>query len=178
MSTAILEKISENAKAVDKNQIPARYGLELLGAQKLFVRDSLRDTARQLRQIAGEDLSVAFGIWAHTMVITYLRTAGTEYAHRILPSLEAGGRPGVTGMAPAFKEAAGAGTIDLTATPVDGGIRLNGRLASIWRNCATMRARSCACGVVVSAMACCQASPSRSAITSPVADQSSALVGK
>ena len=129
MSTAILEKISENAKAVDKNQIPARYGLELLGAQKLFVRDSLRDTARQLRQIAGEDLSVAFGIWAHTMVITYLRTAGTEYAHRILPSLEAGGRPGVTGMAPAFKEAAGAGTIDLTATPVDGGIRLNGRLA-------------------------------------------------
>ena len=129
MSTAILEKISENAKAVDKNQIPARYGLELLGAQKLFVRDSLRDTARQLRQIAGEDLSVAFGIWAHTMVITYLRTAGTEYAHRILPALETGERPGVTGMAPAFKEAAGAGTIDLTATPVDGGIRLNGRLA-------------------------------------------------
>lgn len=129
MGSAILEKIAENAKAVDKNEIPARYGLELLGEQKLFIRDSLRDTARQLRRIAAEDLSVAFSIWAHTMVITYLRTADTAYAHELLPVLETGRRPGVTGMAPAFKEAAGAGTIDLAATPVEGGYRLNGRLA-------------------------------------------------
>lgn len=129
MGSAILEKIAENAKAVDKNEIPARYGLDLLGEQKLFIRDSLRDTARQLRQIAAEDLSVAFSIWAHTMVITYLRTADTAYAHELLPVLEAGQRPGVTGMAPAFKEAAGAGTIDLAATPVEGGFRLSGRLA-------------------------------------------------
>lgn len=129
MDSAILEKIAENAKAVDKNQVPASHGLQLLGEQKLFVRDNLRDTARQLRRIAAEDLSVAFSIWAHTMVITYLRTAGTEYAQNILPTVEAGERPGVTGMAPAFKEAAGAGTIDLTATPVKGGFHINGRLA-------------------------------------------------
>ncbi|GAB3707123.1 acyl-CoA dehydrogenase [Corynebacterium nasicanis] len=129
MSTALLETIAGNAKAVDRNELPARYGLELLGAQQLFIRDNLRDTARQLREIAAVDLSVAFGVWAHTMVITYLREADTDYVRYVLPALENGSRPGVTGMAPAFKEAAGAGTIDLTATPTEDGYLLNGKLA-------------------------------------------------
>ncbi|EEW50655.1 hypothetical protein HMPREF0290_0743 [Corynebacterium efficiens YS-314] len=129
MSTTILDTIAENAKAVGKNEIPARYGLELLGEQNLFLHDTLTETARQLRDIAARDLSVAFSIWAHTMVIKYLKTADTDYARAVLPELELGGRPGVTGMAPAFKEAAGAGAIDLELTPVDGGFRLNGKLA-------------------------------------------------
>lgn len=121
MTTALLNTIAGNAKAVDRNELSARYGIELLG--------SLQETARQLREIATVDLSVAFGIWAHTMVITYLRTADTDYVRYVLPALENGTRPGVTGMAPAFKEAAGAGTIDLTATPAEDGYVLNGTLA-------------------------------------------------
>ena len=35
---------------------------------------------------------------------------------------------GVTGMASAFKDAAGCGSLDLAATPVDGGYRLSGTL--------------------------------------------------
>lgn len=129
MSNTLLGKIAENAKAVDKNEIPARYGLGLLGEQKLFIRENLSETARQLRDIAAQDLSVAFSIWAHTMTITYLKTADTDYANGILPVLEEGVRPGVSGMAPAFKEAAGAGEIDLALSPVAGGFRLDGKLA-------------------------------------------------
>lgn len=129
MDNALLEKIAENAKAVDKNELPARYGLELLGEQRLFIRDTLTETARQLREIAAQDLSVAFSTWAHTMVITYLKTSDTDYVHSILPELESGKRPGVTGMAPAFKEAAGAGKIDLELIPVEGGFSLSGKLA-------------------------------------------------
>lgn len=121
MTTALLNTIAGNAKAVDRNELSARYGIELLG--------SLQETARQLREIATVDLSVAFGIWGHTIVITYLRTADTDYVRYVLPALENGTRPGVTGMAPAFKEAAGAGTIDLTATPAEDGYVLNGTLA-------------------------------------------------
>jgi len=129
MTTALLDTIAGNAKAVDRNELSARYGIELLGSQQLFIRENLQETARQLREIAAVDLSVAFGIWAHTMVITYLRTADTNYVRYVLPALENGTRPGVTGMAPAFKEAAGAGTIDLTATPAEDGYVLNGTLA-------------------------------------------------
>ena len=129
MTTALLDTIAGNAKAVDRNELSARYGIELLGSQQLFIRENLQETARQLREIAAVDLSVAFGIWAHTMVITYLRTADTDYVRYVLPALENGTRPGVTGMAPAFKEAAGAGTIDLTATPAEDGYVLNGTLA-------------------------------------------------
>lgn len=129
MATALLDTIAGNAKAVDRNELSARYGIELLGSQQLFIRENLQETARQLREIAAVDLSVAFGIWAHTMVITYLRTADTDYVRYVLPALENGTRPGVTGMAPAFKEAAGAGTIDLTATPAEDGYVLNGTLA-------------------------------------------------
>ena len=129
MATALLDTIAGNAKAVDRNELSARYGIELLGSQQLFIRENLQETARQLREIAAVDLSVAFGIWAHTMVITYLRTADTDYVRYVLPALENGTRPGVTGMAPAFKEAAGAGSIDLTATPAEDGYVLNGTLA-------------------------------------------------
>lgn len=129
MTTALLDTIAGNAKAIDRNELSARYGIELLGSQQLFIRENLQETARQLREIAAVDLSVAFGIWAHTMVITYLRTADTDYVRYVLPALENGTRPGVTGMAPAFKEAAGAGTIDLTATPAEDGYVLNGTLA-------------------------------------------------
>ncbi|MDO5670769.1 MAG: acyl-CoA dehydrogenase [Corynebacterium sp.] len=129
MATALLDTIAGNASAVDRNELSARYGIELLGSQQLFIREDLQATARQLREIAAVDLSVAFGIWAHTMVITYLRQADTPYVRYVLPALENGTRPGVTGMAPAFKEAAGAGTIDLTATPTEDGYVLNGKLA-------------------------------------------------
>ena len=87
MATALLDTIAGNAKAVDRNELSARYGIELLGSQQLFIRENLQETARQLREIAAVDLSVAFGIWAHTMVITYLRTADTDYVRYVLPAL-------------------------------------------------------------------------------------------
>ena len=129
LDTALLDTIAGNAKAVDKNELSARYGIELLGHQGLFRRSPLLDEARRLREIASVDLSVAFGIWAHSMVITYLRQADTDYVRYVLPALENGSRPGVTGMAPAFKEAAGAGSIELTLTPAEDGWTLDGKLA-------------------------------------------------
>lgn len=124
----VLATIADRAKAVDKNEIPARYGIELLGQRGEILREDLLERARQLREIASVDLSVAFGLWAHSMVATYLQTADTAYAHELLPTVLQGQRPGVTGMAAAFKEAAGAGEIELHAERVEDGYVLTGKL--------------------------------------------------
>ncbi|GAB2497510.1 Acyl-CoA dehydrogenase [Corynebacterium atrinae] len=124
----VLATIAEQAKGVDNNEISARYGIELLGQRDEILRGDLLERVRQLREIASVDLSVAFGLWAHTMVVTYLQTADTAYARELLPELLQGRRPGVTGMASAFKEAAGAGQIDLRAERTEGGYLLNGKL--------------------------------------------------
>lgn len=131
----LITTVTDNAKAVDKAELSARYILELLAARdQLSVgapRNSaggLLEMARIIRELSRHDLSVAFSVWAHRMSIEYLKTSGTDYALGLAAQLESGARPGVTGMAGAFKEAAGCGQIDLDAQWVDGGIRVNGKL--------------------------------------------------
>jgi alkylation response protein AidB-like acyl-CoA dehydrogenase len=62
------------------------------------------------------------------MVVEYLLTAATPFSIAAADRLLTGTTLGVTGMASAFKEAAGCGSLDLTATPVDGGYRLSGSI--------------------------------------------------
>lgn len=129
------ETIAEHAKAVDKAELDARYGLALLGEAGLIDKGlpvnrdgGLLDMARVVREISRLDLSVAFTLWAHRMTLEYLAVADTEYSNDLARQLATGSRPGVTGMAGAFKEAAGAGEIDLSATPTEGGYLVNGKL--------------------------------------------------
>lgn len=135
LEAGLAETIAERAKAVDKAEIDARYGLDLLGEAGLLEKGlpvnrggGLLDMARIVREVSRLDLSVAFTLWAHRMTLEYLAVADTEYTNGLARQLAAGTRPGVTGMAGAFKEAAGAGEIDLTATPAEGGYLINGKL--------------------------------------------------
>lgn len=128
LAEEVRKTLADNAKAVDKNELPARYGIELLGSLELFEYSSLLDAIRAEREIAREDLSVAFGGWAQLMVIRYLEVGGTPLALKLRDELLAGTRPGVTAMAPSFKTAAGGGSIPLAATKVDGGYSISGKL--------------------------------------------------
>lgn len=124
---ALLDQVAATASAVDKGEVDARYILPLLGDAGLLDADLLT-TARLIRELSRNDLSVGFTTWAHRMTLEYLRAADAEDAQTLAKQLEAGERPGVTGMAAAFKEFAGCGDIELTATRVDGGYRVNGKL--------------------------------------------------
>lgn len=124
---ALLADIASRAAAVDKGELDARYILPLLGDAQLF-RTDLLTSARLIRELSRNDLSVGFTTWAHRMTLEYLRRAGTAGALGIAKELETGTRPGVTGMAAAFKEFAGCGEIELHAVAVDAGYRISGKL--------------------------------------------------
>ncbi|MDO5075980.1 acyl-CoA dehydrogenase family protein [Corynebacterium sp.] len=123
----VLQEVSSNAAAVDSGTVDARYILPLLGPEKLG--EGLLATARTIREISRLDLSAGFTAWAHRMTLEYLRRAATNaHIDSIIGQLERGERPGVTGMAAAFKEFAGCGEIELHAVPVAGGYRISGKL--------------------------------------------------
>ena len=124
---SILETVSEKAKAVDAGTEDARYILPVLAEVGLLDTDLLT-AARTVREISRRDLSVGFTIWAHLMTQTYLANANKPAASAVEQSLRSGIRPGITGMAAAFKEFAGCGEIELAATPVEGGYRVTGKL--------------------------------------------------
>jgi len=124
---SILETVSEKAKAVDAGTEDARYILPILAEAGLLDTDLLT-AARTVREISRRDLSVGFTIWAHLMTQTYLANANKPAASAVEQSLRSGARPGITGMAAAFKEFAGCGEIELAATPVEGGYRVTGKL--------------------------------------------------
>jgi alkylation response protein AidB-like acyl-CoA dehydrogenase len=81
-----------------------------------------------IRMISGECMSTGFCVWANRMAIEYLLTAATPYSVAAAQPLLAGTRLGITGMAAAFKEAAGCGSLELTASPVEGGYQLTGSI--------------------------------------------------
>jgi alkylation response protein AidB-like acyl-CoA dehydrogenase len=84
--------------------------------------------AAAIAELAGHCLSTAFSIWAHRMTIEYLTEAATPWSRIVSANLTGGGALGVTGMASAFKDDAGCGTLDLAATPTGEGYRLTGTL--------------------------------------------------
>lgn len=86
----------------------------------------LPDTVRLLEAVAAECLCSAFSIWAHRMVIEYLRASGGHTA--VLQQLVRGERAGSIAMATAMQELAGLGSIPLRATPTADGYRVSGRL--------------------------------------------------
>lgn len=130
----VLAHVAGQVDALDRNESPARDVLPLLaqaGAIDLGAPGNtdggLALQAQAVEALARECVSSAFTTWAHRMTIEYLTTAGTDYALEAAQGLRAGTVPGVTGMASAFRELAGCGSLDLTATPTDdGGYVVNG----------------------------------------------------
>ncbi|BBZ43789.1 acyl-CoA dehydrogenase family protein [Mycobacterium parmense] len=131
----LLEDIRSHAGALDRGDDHSRRSFTALGAAGLLgvgapgnADGRLRDMADVIRQISGECMSTGFSLWAHRMAVEYLLTAATPLATDTATALLAGTTLGVTGMASAFKEAAGCGSLDLTATPVPGGYEVSGAI--------------------------------------------------
>lgn len=127
---ALLDTVGDRAAAVDKGELSAYYIFEELAARHGFASSSLAARAQLLFDLATRDLSVAFSTWAQLMTLEYLRHGNASaYIQQRISELESG-RPGVTGMAAAFKYASGCGDIPLIAEPQpDGAWRVKGRLA-------------------------------------------------
>jgi alkylation response protein AidB-like acyl-CoA dehydrogenase len=135
LATDIISQIASSAVLLDQGERDTRANLELLarsgilglGAPRNHNR-ALPTMAAALAELAGHCLATAFSVWAHRMTIEYLTEAATPWSRGASANLIGGDALGVTGMASAFKDAAGCGTLDLAATPAGQGYRLTGTL--------------------------------------------------
>lgn len=133
LEVALLEDIRAHAAALDRGEHHSRRSFRALGAAGLLgvgapgnADGRLPDMADVIRLISGACMSTGFSLWAHRMAVEYLLTAATPFSTAAARPLLAGSTLGVTGMASAFKEAAGCGSVELTATTVPGGYQVSG----------------------------------------------------
>lgn len=130
LRAAAREFVAARAADLDAGRTSTRSDLSYLGAQDLFGRGCsgrpLGEMVAVLEDVSAESLSAGFSAWAHRMAIEYLDRAPETVRERFLPDLLAGRRAGVTAMAAGLKAVAGLGTPSLTATEVDGGLRVSG----------------------------------------------------
>lgn len=131
----LLEDIRAHAGALDRGEHQSRRSFTALGGAGLLgvgapgnADGRLPAMAEVIRLISGECMSTGFSLWAHRMAVEYLLTAATPFSMAAAQPLLAGTTLGVTGMASAFKEAAGCGGMELTAAPVDGGYAVSGSI--------------------------------------------------
>ena len=135
LAADVLDEIASNAAALDQDDRDTRENLGLLARHGLLGlgapgnRDNgLPAMAAVIADVAGHCLSTAFSVWAHRMTLEYLTAAATPWSLSAATRLTGTGPLGVTGMASAFKDAAGCGAIDIAATPTEGGYVLDGAL--------------------------------------------------
>lgn len=130
---AVLDSVGARASALDRGEADLRQDIAALADLGLFDvdRTPVAVAATIIEAVATESLAVAFGAWAQRMTAAYLRHSAdrSEAAGRIYRSVADGGRPGVTGMAAAQRQAVGLGEVPITATPVAGGYRVDGPIA-------------------------------------------------
>lgn len=133
LDVALLEDIRDHALALDRGEHLSRRSFTALGEAGLLgigapgnADGRLPAMAEVIRSISGTCMSTGFSLWAHRMTIEYLLTAATAFGASTVEGLLSGTVLGVTGMAAAFKEAAGCGSVELAATPVAGGYRVSG----------------------------------------------------
>lgn len=135
LESDLLPDIAAHADALDRDEGASRRSFAALGAAGLLglgapnnADGRLPQMADVIGRIAAECMSTGFSLWAHRMAVEYLLTAATAFSIGAAERLLAGTTLGVTGMASAFKEAAGCGSLDLAATAADGGYRLSGAI--------------------------------------------------
>lgn len=131
----VVHHIASSATALDEGERDTRDNVRLLAHHALLGFGApgnhdhrLPTMTSVIAELAGHCLSTAFSVWAHRMTLEYLTAAATPWSLGAAAALTGSGALGVTGMASAFKDAAGCGSIDLAATPADGGYRLTGAL--------------------------------------------------
>ncbi|HEY1841789.1 MAG TPA: acyl-CoA dehydrogenase family protein [Mycobacterium sp.] len=135
LTPQVVSQIAASAAALDRGEQDTRDNLGLLangGLLGLGAPDNhdgaLPAMASAVAELAGQCMSTAFSLWAHRMTVEYLTAAATPWSRGVADDLLGGAALGVTGMASAFKDAAGCGSLELAAVSVDGGYRLSGSL--------------------------------------------------
>jgi len=135
LTSDVVGQIAANAADLDQGDRNTRENLELLARGGLLGLGApgnhdhaLPAMAAVIAEVAGHCLSTAFSVWAHRMTVEYLTATATPWSLSTAANLTGTGALGVTGMASAFKDAAGCGSLDLLATSADGGYRLTGTL--------------------------------------------------
>jgi alkylation response protein AidB-like acyl-CoA dehydrogenase len=116
------------AAEVDSGDLDVRDGLRWL-ANTDMVSASAHDLPHAVavvERIAGECLSSAFSLWAHLMVLEYLRQADRGDHTDVCADLEAGQLIGSTAMAPALRDVAGLEPVPVLARHERAGLRLSG----------------------------------------------------
>jgi len=133
LDAELLEDIRAHAGALDRGEHHARRSFAALGSAGLLgigapgnADGRLPVMADVILEISGECMSTGFSLWAHRMAVEYLLTAATPFGIEAARPLLAGTAPGVTALASAFKEAAGCGSLELTAEPIDRGYEVSG----------------------------------------------------
>jgi alkylation response protein AidB-like acyl-CoA dehydrogenase len=131
----ILRKVTQGASALDGGEQSTRGNIQLLSRAGLLGLGApgnsdgkLPAMASVIQTLAAECMSTAFSVWAHRMTIEYLEVAATPWSLSAAGAMLAGDVLGVTGMASAFKDAAGCGSLDLSAVPADNGYSISGTL--------------------------------------------------
>lgn len=129
---AVLSAVSEHAGAVDRSEADLWEALHELGALDLLTAP-LAETVELTHALARRCTPTAFSLWGHRSSVAYHEVSGAA-----LPEGAADGSvPLASGMAPAYKEEAGLGEIQLVATDLPaGGIEVSGVLP--W--CSNLRA--------------------------------------
>lgn len=133
--TEVVDHIASRATALDAVAdntrenigLLARHGLLDLGAPN-NCDHALPAMASVIAEVAGYCLSTAFSAWAHRITLEYLTSVATPWSLSVVGGLTGSAALGVTGMASAFKDAAGCGSIELVAVRSDGAYRLSGTL--------------------------------------------------
>lgn len=129
----VLESIAERAAALDRGDVDLRDDIAALARLGLFDvdRTPVAAAATVIEAVATESLAVAFAAWAQRMAAAYLRHAAdrSDAAGATYRGVAEGTHPGVTGMAAAQRQVVGLGDVPVTATPVDGGYRIDGPIA-------------------------------------------------
>jgi alkylation response protein AidB-like acyl-CoA dehydrogenase len=135
LTSDVLSQIADHAADLDQGDRNTRENLGLLARSGLLGLgapgnhdQALPAMAAVIAEVSGHCLSTAFSVWAHRMTLEYLTAAATPWSLSAAANLTGTGALGVTGMASAFKDAAGCGSLDLVAMPADGGYRLTGTL--------------------------------------------------
>lgn len=123
----ITARFQERAGSVDAGRRDVRDGLRWLGEHDLIAppNGGLPHAVTLIEHIAGECLSSAFSLWAHRMVIEYLRAGGVDEAG-LCRELAAGRVVGSTAMAPALRDVAGLEPVPVLARRTASGLALSG----------------------------------------------------
>lgn len=138
----VIEQIRAQARDIDAGEQSTRSVFPRLGAEGLLELGAplnaggrLPEMVEVVTRVAAECMSTAFSLWATRMSIEYLRFAGSAHATKWADRLATGEVLGITGMASAFKDLAGCGSLELSAERVEGGYRVSGPIrwaSNLW----------------------------------------------